>query len=142
MELVEVVCGRMVVQTSFGHEGMRERENYLGRVFCVVFHSCTCTQECCLSCFSWSVLMIECDNIRGSFSEVNKLQLGLHPGPNQTLNWMQCPYGGPIAEVDLCWFDLFPFGQTSLALDLVQVIKFCRILKEFSGVLLQIESRS
>ena len=70
--LVEVVCGWMVVQTSFGHEGMREKENYLGRVFCVVFHSCTCTQECCLSCFSWSVLMIEYDNIRDSylFSEV------------------------------------------------------------------------
>ena len=55
--LVEVVCGQMVVQTSFGHERMRERENYLGRVFCVVSHSCTCNQECCLSCLPWSVLM-------------------------------------------------------------------------------------
>ena len=74
--------------------------------------------------------MLECDNIRDSFFRgVTDLQFVLHPGPNQTLNCMQCPYGGPATQSDLCWFCLFPFGQASLALDLVQVIKFCRIFK-------------
>ena len=140
---MEVVCGWMVVQTSFGHEGMREKENYLGRVFCVVVHSCTCTQECCLSCFSRSVLMIECDNIRDSypfFRGVTDLQFVLHPEPNQALSCMQCPCGHATRYSVL--FCCFLLDKKTLHNILSRLLNSVESSKEFSGVLLQIESRS